>query len=80
MEGIALGIFIGLGLGVLGKRLYRPLIKGTIKAYLLTSEAAEEMFHEGREVLADLVAEAKQELAAARAATRVEEPSGQAIN
>jgi hypothetical protein len=82
MEGIALGIFIGIGFTVFGKKLYRPAVKGTIKAGLAASEAVEEAIHEGKEVLSDLVAEAKQESAAARsvAAARPEEPKGQASN
>jgi hypothetical protein len=82
MEEIALGILIGIGFSVFGRKLYRPAVKGTIKAGLAASEAASEVIHEGKEVLADLMAEAKQESAAARsvAAARSEEPKGQASN
>ena len=63
---IGIGILIGIGLAIIGRKGARPAIKGTIKAGILAQEAMEDAFHEGKEVISDLVAEAKQESAAYR--------------
>lgn len=86
MEGL-IGILIGIGLAVVGKRVARPALKGTIKVGLVASEAAMEAIHEGKEVLSDVVAEARHETAIAKdaaasaeASPRPEAPKGQASN
>jgi hypothetical protein len=67
MEELVLGVFIGIGLAAL-KRVARPVAKGVIKIGLTTADAAKEAIEEGGESLSDLVAEVKQEVAAARRA------------
>jgi hypothetical protein len=62
MEGIGLGILIGIGLTSF-KRVYRPMAKGALKLGLTTADAVKDAVHEGRETLADLLAEVKLELA-----------------
>jgi len=68
MGEIGIGILIGLGLAIFGRKGAKPIIKGTIKAGIIASETMEDAYHEGKEVITDLVAEAKQESAAYRAA------------
>ena len=68
MEEIGIGILIGIGLALFGRKGARPIVKGTIKAGIIASERMEEAYHEGKEMLADLVAEARQESAEHRAA------------
>jgi hypothetical protein len=70
---IGIGILIGLGLAVLGKA-YRPALKGAIKLGMVTSERVKEAAHEGEEVISDLVAEARQEVASTRAAPPPDKP------
>jgi hypothetical protein len=87
MEAIGLGILIGIGLAVFGRKAARPMLKGTIKAGLVASEAAMEALQEGKEVLSDVVAEARHETVIAKdasappdAAREPEEPKGRASN
>lgn len=87
MEGIGIGILIGLGFAVLGRRAGRPVIKSSIKAGLVASERAMDAIHEGKEALSDLVAEARHEAALERSAaaqaaasSKPDEPGGQASN
>lgn len=63
MEGIGLGIVIGLGIAAL-KRAYRPALKNAIKLGMNASERLKDALHEGEETLADLVAEVRHERAA----------------
>ena len=87
MEGLAIGVLIGIGLAVFGRKLARPALKGTIKAGFVASEAAMEAIHEGKEMLSDVVAEARHESAVAKEVvapsegpSRPGEPKGQASN
>jgi hypothetical protein len=84
MEEIGFGILIGIGLALFGRKGARPIVKGTIKAGMIASEKAEEAYHEGKEMLADLMAEARQETAeyraAAEAAMRDDARKGPASN
>lgn len=73
MGEIGLGILIGFGLSAF-RKAYRPALKSAIKLGLVTSEAVKEAAHEGEEVFADLVAEAKQEVAATRAEPAPDKP------
>jgi hypothetical protein len=85
MEEIGLGILIGVGLAYLGRKVVRPALRSTIKAGLIASEAARDALYEGKEVLSDVVAEARHEWMSARRAAaaaktappiRPEEPKG----
>jgi hypothetical protein len=61
MEGIGLGIIIGIGLASL-TRITRPAVKEALKVGLITLERVKSALGEGRERLADLVAEAREEI------------------
>lgn len=87
MEGIGLGILIGVGLALLGKRAGRPVVKSSIKAGIIASERAMDALHEGKEALSDLVAEARHEATLERSAAeqaaaspKPDEPGGQTSN
>lgn len=62
MEGIGLGIIIGIGLVSL-TRITRPRVKEALKVGLITLERVKGALGEGRERLADLLAEAREEIA-----------------
>ena len=68
MKELILGILLGGGAVAIGKKVYRPAIKEAIKLGLAASVAAKNAFHEGREQISDLVAEARQEAEADRRA------------
>lgn len=61
MEGIGLGIIIGIGLASL-TRITRPAVKEALKVGLVTLERVKGVLGEGRERLADLLAEAREEI------------------
>ncbi|KYF59388.1 hypothetical protein BE08_40380 [Sorangium cellulosum] len=78
MERLGLGIIIGVGLASL-TRITRPTVKRAMKLGLVAVEAIKGALGEGRERLADLVAEVREEMArqeqgggAASATVRVE--------
>lgn len=78
MERLGLGIIIGVGLASL-TRVTRPTVKRAMRVGLAAMEAIKGAFGEGRERLADLVAEVREEMArqeqgggAASATVRVE--------
>ena len=76
---IGLGIVIGLGLAVLGKG-YRPVLKSVIKIGMIAAERVKEAAHEGEEVISDLVAEVRQEVAETRAAPAPDKPTSPISN
>lgn len=83
MGEMIMGLLLGAGLATMGKKVYRPALKGAIKAGITASEALQDAVHEGREQLSDLVAEARHEVETARAAAPApdapaEEPRGPA--
>lgn len=63
MKELILGVLLGGGAVAVGKKVYRPALKEAIKLGLTAQVALKNAFHEGREQLLDLVAEAKQEIA-----------------
>ena len=71
MREMIVGILIGGGVVAVGKQIYRPLLKEGIKLALTASEAAQNAFHEGREKLTDIVAEARHEAEVERRAARI---------
>ncbi|MGK4006972.1 hypothetical protein WMF31_30400 [Sorangium sp. So ce1036] len=82
MERIGLGIIIGVGLASLA-RITRPTAKKALKLGLTAIEAVKGALGEGRERVADLVAEVKDEMArepegagGAGVRARVEPPAG----
>ncbi|AUX20728.1 hypothetical protein SOCEGT47_012010 [Sorangium cellulosum] len=79
MERIGLGIIIGVGLASLA-RITRPTAKKALKLGFAAIEAVKGALGEGRERVADLVAEVKDEMArepeGAGVRARVEPPAG----
>lgn len=62
MEHLGLGIIIGMGLASL-TRITRPTVKRAMKLGFVAVDAIRGALGEGRERLADLVAEVKEEVA-----------------
>ncbi|KYF73797.1 hypothetical protein BE11_46175 [Sorangium cellulosum] len=62
MERLGLGIIIGVGLASL-TRITRPTVKRAMRLGFVAFEAVKGALGEGRERLADLVAEVKDEMA-----------------
>ena len=61
MKEFILGVVLGGGAVAIGKKVYRPAVKEAIRFGLTASVMLKNAFHEGRERLMDLVAEARQE-------------------
>jgi hypothetical protein len=61
MKEFIVGVVLGGGVVAIGKKVYRPAIKEAIKFGLTASVVLKNAFHEGRERLMDLVAEARHE-------------------
>ena len=70
MGEVILGMFIGVGLLVVGRKVYKPALKDVIKIGITASEKVKDAVHEGRESLNDMVVEAKQEAQADKRAAR----------